>query len=79
MTEVMLANLGCFGVTDNLAERSSVTDTSVKDCSVSITEQSHRVVLQMAENGGATFTWFVTITADPAEPMVFQRNWILLS
>lgn len=38
MTEVMLANLGCFGVTDILVERSSVPDTSVNDCSVSITE-----------------------------------------
>ena len=64
MTEVMPANLGCFGVADNIAERSSVTDTSVKDCSERITEQSHRVIFQVAENGGATFIGFVTIAAD---------------
>lgn len=60
----MPANLGCFGVADNIAEWSIVTDTSVKDCSERITEQSHRVIFQVAENGGATFTWFVTIAAD---------------
>ena len=39
----MLANLGHFRVADNLEERSSIPDTSVKDCSERITEQSHRV------------------------------------
>ena len=64
MTEVKPANLGCFGVADYLAEQISVPDKSVNDCSERITEQSQRVIFQMAENGGATFLWFVTITAN---------------
>ena len=64
MTEEKPANLGCFGVADNLTERISVPDKSVNDCSERITEQSQRVIFQMAENGGATFLWFVTITAN---------------
>lgn len=64
MTEVMLANLGCFGVADTLAERPCISDISVNNCSVSVTEQFGRLIFQKAKNGGATFTWLVTIAAD---------------
>ena len=49
MTEVKPANLGDFGVADYLTERISVPNKSVKDCSERITEQSHRLIFQMAE------------------------------
>ena len=64
MTEAKPANLGCFGVADNLAKRFGIPNVSVNGCSVSITEQFHRAIFQVAENGGAISIWFVTITAD---------------
>lgn len=64
MTEVMPANLGCFGVADNLDVAIRIKKTGVRMLGDESRSNPAGIVFHLAADGGAIFIWFVTVAAD---------------